>query len=336
MICPKCQTANPDRHRYCSQCGTRLGERQRRASAKGSVSDMMARGIAHFNEGAFHSALEEFRACGKMDPLHALSRLYGAACNLALGELGQAREATTGALELAPDLQGAQFLLGMLEALEEEKLAASHHFAECYELNPEFVLPLYWAGLLLIQEKKFTQARPIVERLLSKKPDSAAALYMAGVLDLEEENTDSAITKLEGAVSLLDDFTAAHRRLAQAYMVLRQKENAARHYKRVIELDKHDARSAFELGVILGDLREIDAAVDTLRRALSIDPELAEAHYQIGLLLYVEKGAIDEALTEVEKALELDPTDPSARLILGELLYDKKRMTKTKRSAGRR
>lgn len=323
MICPKCQTTNPDNHRYCFECGTRLGERQRRTRAKGSVRDLMTRGIALFNEGSFLSALEEFKTGVTLDPVHELSHLYIAACNLALGEIGPAREAAKKAMELNPRLQGASFLMGFLEALQEERLKACDHLSQCYELNPEFALSLQWAGSLLIEERKFSRAKPIVERLLDKKPDSAAARYMSGVLALEEGDFSSAVSMLEKAIGLLGDFTAAHRKLAEAYRKLGNKERAARHYGKVIELDKTDTDSTFQLGVMLSDLHDVDAAIGMFKRALGLNAAFAEAHYQIGLLLYVEKGAIDEAIAEMKKALELDPTDPSARLILGELLYDK-------------
>jgi len=326
MICPKCQTTNPDNHRYCSQCGTRLGERQRRTRAKGSVRDLMARGIALFNEGNFRGALEEFRLGVGLDPVHELSYLYIAACNLALGDIGPAKEAVKRAIELNPRLQGASFLMGFLEALQEERLKACGHLSQCYELNPEFALSLQWAGSLLIQDRRFSGAKPIVEKLLEKKPDSAAAHYMSGVLALENGDLSSAVSRLEKAVELLGDFTAAHRKLAEAHRRLGNKEKAVRHYRKVVEFDKTDSESTFQLGVLLSDLHDVDAAIKMFKRALSLNPTFAEAHYQIGLLLYVEKGAIDEAIVALKKALELDPTDPSTRLILGELLYVKKGM----------
>jgi tetratricopeptide (TPR) repeat protein len=88
------------------------------------------------------------------------------------------------------------------------------------------------------------------------------------------------------------------------------------------------------LGVLLSDLRDVDAAIGMFRRAIDINPRFSEAHYQIGLLLYVEKGAMDEALEEVERALELDPTDPSARLIMGELLFEKKTPPEREKGTG--
>jgi len=286
----------------------------------------MARGIALFNEGNFRGALEEFKTGAMLDPVHELSHLYMAACNLAVGEIGAARDAAKRAIEINPKLQGASFLLGFLEVLEEERLKASEHLSKCYELNPEFVLPLQWAASLLIEERRFSKAKPVVERLLDTKPDSAPANHMSGVLALEEGDLSTATSRLERAVELLDDFTAAHRKLAEAYRRQGNKEKAAKHYERVIELDKTDADSTFQLGLLLSDLREIDAAIKMFKRVLGMKPSLAEAHYQIGLLLYVEKGAIDEAVVELKKALKLDPTDPSTRLILGELLYVKKGM----------
>jgi len=281
-----------------------------------------------FNEGNFRGALDEFRGGVALDPVHELLHMYISACNLSLGEIGPARESVKKAAELNPSLLGARFLMGFLEALQEERLRACDHFSKCYELNSEFVMPLQYAASLLIQDGRFAKAKPVVEKLLAKKPDSAAAYYLSGVLALEDGDLSSAISMLEKSVELFGDFTAARRKLAQAYRRLGSKDKAAEQYRKVIESDETDSDSTFQLGVILSDLREVDEAINLFRRTLTLNPASAEAHYQIGLLLYVDKGAVNEAIVELKKALELDPTDPSTRLILGELLYVKKSSVK--------
>jgi hypothetical protein len=43
MICPRCQSANPDEHRYCSQCGVRLLEPS--SVLAGSLREQLHRGL---------------------------------------------------------------------------------------------------------------------------------------------------------------------------------------------------------------------------------------------------------------------------------------------------
>jgi ferritin-like metal-binding protein YciE len=78
-----------------------------------------------------------------------------------------------------------------------------------------------------------------------------------------------------------------------------------------------DSRAAFELGMLLWERRDVDAAEGMLRRA-SVDTQGAHA---FGLLLWRERGNPDAAVEWLDRAARAD--DPAAERDLGILLQER-------------
>lgn len=64
------------------------------------------------------------------------------------------------------------------------------------------------------------------------------------------------------------------------------------------------------------------AAIDSYKKALELDPELAVAHYFIGLV-YAEQEKTDEAIESFLKAIDLDSELAEAYAALGQAQIDK-------------
>lgn len=90
------------------------------------------------------------------------------------------------------------------------------------------------------------------------------------------------------------------------------------------EKEPHPHRAAYRwfLEGLSHDDRETRAAdaMDAYRRALELDPSLAAAHTNLGILHY-RRGELAEARGHFERALALDPDQPEARYDLANL-YD--------------
>jgi protein O-mannosyl-transferase len=76
----------------------------------------------------------------------------------------------------------------------------------------------------------------------------------------------------------------------------------------------------YNLGIVLGEEREADQAIDHYRRAVALRPDYAEAHYNLGRLL-VEQGQLDDAIAHYERAAAINPADAEAQNNLGVTLF---------------
>jgi tetratricopeptide (TPR) repeat protein len=68
---------------------------------------------------------------------------------------------------------------------------------------------------------------------------------------------------------------------------------------------------------------DVDGAIAALQQAVELDPDRADAHYELGVLYYTEKDDLERAVDEIEAAIGLDPNDATARMIYQELLLER-------------
>ncbi len=164
------------------------------------------------------------------------------------------------------------------------------------------------------------------ERSLGTMPTSspeAYDLYLRGrlaVRTVEPAHLGDAIVLLERAVVLDPGFAAAYAELAHAYG---QKvfavapgdtvawEHALVDAEKALRLRPDLAEAHYARGYLLWSPAYRFphlAAIQEYRRALALNPSLEDAHHQLGLV-YLHIGFLDDAIDEFQKALAIDPTD---------------------------
>lgn len=105
-------------------------------------------------------------------------------------------------------------------------------------------------------------------------------------------------------------------RLANEMLSRNEFTNAARLFRRTVELDPENETHHFNLGIALGRLQKPDEAIAEFRSALQIYPDYAEAHNSLGLQLAVT-GNLVEAARHFETALQIQPDLAEAANNLG-------------------
>jgi tetratricopeptide (TPR) repeat protein len=157
--------------------------------------------------------------------------------------------------------------------------------------------------------------------------------FTRGHILLASENavdTDRAIELLEQAVSDDPDLAPAYAALARAYrnkafffaddsLRKRLNENAAVAVEKALTLDPNLADAHFARGLIIwtSDYRfPHGEAIAAFRRAIALNPALDEAHHQLGLV-YFHIGLFDQADAEIQKAVTINPGNNLARFRFG-------------------
>ena len=151
------------------------------------------------------------------------------------------------------------------------------------------------------------------------------------------EANDEAVRLLERSVLIDPNFAAAYAELAFAYRVRgfsvepetpeEWMGKAKVAVQRALSLDPNLAEAYLSRGHLLWSPANNwahERAVADYRRALSLNPSLAEAHHQIANV-YNHVGLLDKAESEIARAVELDPLNVGARFRVGiNLLYQGK------------
>jgi len=321
MICPRCQSANPDEHRYCAQCGVRLLEPS--AVLAGSLREQLHRGLALLVEGEWGRAREQFRRCLELDPRHGASALYLGLVDCLEGAPSSGREHLRRAVELDPDLVNGWLLLGLMAESEEDYAEAETCLSRAAMLEPHAHLARARLAALEVARGDYEAALPELRRWVEAQPgESAPLLYLASSL-VELEEWAEAADVLDRALAVEPQSAALHRRRGDLCRRVGEKARAADHYAAALALDSDDDETRLKHALLLADLERVDEALAGLTEVLRRDPESAAALYQRGLLRYTEKGDLGGALEDLERALELDPDDALTRMIHQELLLER-------------
>lgn len=116
---------------------------------------------------------------------------------------------------------------------------------------------------------------------------SPLAAFETGVALLERGQLRDAIEKLEAAVASDEHLIEAHAVLAQAYTALgtvHGRTKAAKVLDRALRLEPQNPRLQMAMGRLLLKRGMPGAAEDRFRKVITLDPQNAEAYYQLGLL----------------------------------------------------
>jgi tetratricopeptide (TPR) repeat protein len=165
---------------------------------------------------------------------------------------------------------------------------------------------------------------PREERVQTPPTSSPEAydLYLRGKIRVRRENEQddaAAIALFERAVALDPDFAAAQAELSHAYALrvsqfapgdasaLESAELAAEKALRAKGdlAEGHYAAGFLLWGIVPGQFGH-EGAVRELKRAVALNPNLDEAHHQLGMI-YLHIGLLDQAVAEFQEALALNP-----------------------------
>lgn len=155
--------------------------------------------------------------------------------------------------------------------------------------------------------------------LLRREEDQVWARRARGLVFVARDRTDRGLADLSraaremGAVADRDGLLQAG--LGRAWLARQNQERALPFIRRAVILRPEDAEVRSDLGLALVMTGDEDGALEAFGRALELDPELATAWYNRGLVhLHAER--LEEAEADLAEAARLAPDHPE----LGQLL----------------
>jgi len=160
----------------------------------------------------------------------------------------------------------------------------------------------------------YEQASKLFQQGAGLYPQSAKLLLGLGVADYSSGHYAEAISALCKAVDLSPLDRTAYFFLAQTYSASPSGTNQVLdRLANYAKLRPGDAAAQYYYAVALWRSRSAGGGpvdpvrvADILRSAIKLDPTLAEAHYQLGVVL-TEQGDDPQAVAEFERAIALQP-----------------------------
>jgi tetratricopeptide (TPR) repeat protein len=174
---------------------------------------------------------------------------------------------------------------------------------------------------------RFSQAQEMFEQALKINPNyTEAALNLAvtyndlGKYAQAKEVYAHAIARSREQPRQLDPFAKGkianmHARVADAYAGIGMNEEAAREYRKALDLCPTFVDIRTKLASVLRDMGDKEAAVQEYQQVKQQAPKFLPARINLGVTLY-SLGRRDEAKTEWEAVLAEDPGNKSCRMYL--------------------
>ena len=169
----------------------------------------------------------------------------------------------------------------------------------------------YDRALTHLNERQLSPALAALKEAVSVDPGVARYRDTLGLLYLELSRPDLAVEQLKRAVQIDPQLADAHFHLGTAYAEARQWEEAVGSYRKALALPTLAIPEMVNqnLGLALYNLKRYPEAESSLRFALSLDPKLQAAYYNLGLVLAAENRS-DEARAAFRQARTLAPDTP--------------------------
>jgi len=219
-------------------------------NAERDLSDAQAameEGLAAYQAGRMEESAEAFGRAAGLAPDAPDPHLNQGVALKALGRLGSALESFDAALELNPDYAEAHFNRGNLLAEGGREAEAETAYRKATEINPGYGDALNNLGNLLSRQGRFEEAVEILKAIAAPTPE------------------------------ILNN-------LANAALALDRLDEAEAIFRRAIEAAPHDGRLHLNLGGVLQDRGDLEAARDSVEHAVVLRPDDTDARLRLAML----------------------------------------------------
>lgn len=194
-------------------------------------------------------------------------------------------------------------------------------FDQAIDLDPSRESNYLDLGKALSEHHLYSIAAAVAKKAVEKIPNSYRAHMMKGMIETKQARYNEAVASYSHATELNPTSAEANFNLARVQAMAGMTKEAEATFERGIKRFPKDAPTYQEYALMLlklaeaGDGAAESRAIALLKTAISLDPTLAEPHYQLGNL-WLRENRTAEALQELEAAAKLDPNDAKAHYAL--------------------
>jgi len=160
----------------------------------------------------------------------------------------------------------------------------------------------------------FAKAEELYQKYVEQQPDNVVALANLGVAQFRQGKLTAAQLALERAIKADPNDAFSLTTLGAVMIEQSRIEDAIGYLERANESKADDPITLNYLGVASSQLGQFGKAEQSLRRAITVNPDYAEAHFNLAVIYATAKPpSIALAKRHYEKALELG-SSPDQRL----------------------
>jgi len=235
------------------------------------------------------------------------------------GKYAEARAKLLDALKMAPRDPALWSYLGLTEARLNHVDSAIAAYQKSLSLGPDNAQTLFNLGLLYRSERDAPRAMEMYRRGLALEPDDRGANRNYALLLMEAGKFREAIDPLGKLKALGDPDLSVRVSLIECYFREDMKSEGERELRAFLAAPNVTVDDKIKLARVLVENQQPDAAREILEQAVSLSPDSAEAHAQLGTL-FLSQSQYEDATEQLGRAVQLTPESPEYSMRLAEAL----------------
>ncbi len=218
-------------------------------------------------------------------------------------------------------LAKTHYMLGVSYLKEQDPTLALKEFLLAAELDGGDAGIQNGLGQAYQLKRAFAEAERHYRRALEISDNDPQYLHNLGALYLDMERWDDAIATFHRAADdlLFTRAGTAYLGIAHASYQKGAYQEAVTAAREALRLNPRSLRAYMQLGAAYSALDQMDRAVETYQRTLTIAPEFVWARYRLGLV-YLQSGQRSLAVAAFNEVLRQDPDSDVGRLAREQLL----------------
>ncbi|XP_048585429.1 uncharacterized protein LOC5512045 isoform X2 [Nematostella vectensis] len=226
-------------------------------------------------EGDATMAIVNYSQAIKLNPNDVETYYQRAAMFKMRGDMLLALEDYKIASRLLPSKTEAMFEIGMYRFNNENWTGAVNDFTEILEQDPQDSRAYTYRGTVFAKMGQFSKALPDLAAGVHYNPDNAVAFYQRGCI-LRKIHPRRALQDFSVSL-LLDD-------------------------------SEENVMAFMHRGILYTDLKRWEDAIPDFEAAIRLDPSLASAYVNIGLIYIIKHSNYQKAIRQYTSAIRVDPT----------------------------
>jgi arylsulfatase A-like enzyme/tetratricopeptide (TPR) repeat protein len=168
-----------------------------------------------------------------------------------------------------------------------------------------------------VEDARYEEAVPLLERVLQQAPDMPVANMQYGMAEARLKNYAKALEPLKKAVQLLPDNGMGHYELGLALYESGDWKGAAPEFEAAVARAPRWADAHFSLASVYARIERVPEALEQLRITLDLSPDHYQANLLRGRILSLQGDPVG-ALPNLQRAAEVQPQSREAHLFLAD------------------
>ena len=168
-----------------------------------------------------------------------------------------------------------------------------------------------------VEDARYEEAVPLLERVLQQAPDMPVANMQYGMAQARLRNYAKALDPLKKAVQLQPDNGMGHYELGLALYQNGDLKGAAPEFEAAVARAPRWADAHFSLASVYARIDRVPEALEQLNTTLELSPDHYQANLLRGRILSLQGDPV-AALPNLQRAAELQPQSREAHLFLAE------------------